>query len=135
MPRFHSELVSPGTNSTPIMVVSLSPSMVMVPLPKVNFMKHITSPNCGTCQQFLFAKTINTVWVLLLTGKGFYSYNGRVSSSRNLDNHKLLCTNPCKDILLQQNSTSAPDISQVCLLMVWMLLLFVKQPSSPKNTS
>lgn len=85
MPRFHSVLVSPGTNNTPITVVSLSPSMVMVPLLKVNFMKHITSPNCGTCQQFLFAKTINTVWVLLLTGKRFYSYNGRVSSSRNLE--------------------------------------------------
>merc|ERR1712131_143208 len=106
VPRFHSELVSPGTNNTPIMVVSLSPSMVMVPLLKVNFMKHTTSPNCGTYQQSLFAKTINTVWVLQLT-----------------------------DTLLRQNSTSAPDISQVCLLMVWMLLLFVKQPSSPKNMS
>lgn len=63
------------------MVVSLSPSMVMVPLLKVNFMKHTTSPNCGTYQQSLFAKTINTVWVLQLTGKGF---EGIVSSSRKL---------------------------------------------------
>ena len=80
VPRFHLELVSPGTNNTPIMVVSLSPSMVMVPLLKVNFMKHTTSPNCGTYQQSLFAKTINTVWVLLLTGKGF---KGRVSSQKS----------------------------------------------------
>merc|ERR1712168_834813 len=56
VPRFHLELVSPGTNNTPIMVVSLSPSMVMVPLPRVNFMKHITSPNCGICQQFCLRK-------------------------------------------------------------------------------